>query len=433
MEVLDIILIQTIEIVIIIFIVFSRITIRSTFIYFLIYFGIVVASSYVLFYVLQAYTNYAFYKATSITSMLYYYLFFLLIIIVTYYSNNKRIKYKKSKNLENFKFGNLNNTFLRKHGFYTFFISLFVFLIFSHISGYKYGLLDEEDRGAIFAAGGGLVARLFTVANFLSVLFFGLLLLRKFNFLYLILILISIFETLLTGSRANAIFPFLLVVFIGIVNNQIRFNFYKIFVFLLSILLLILIMHNVPKLREGYGMEDIEFVESFEDISILGTSIVNSSNLMQDVPSVYDYWYGKKMFVRPILSLFPNFFWNIFSVDARKIKYNIDYRYSNSIGVKYSVRQGLIGDLYDNFGSFGIFFGAFIVGLIFSFIDSKGIKETSFKSLLYYSLAFILILSINIDAGNGFFTRVVNYSLIPYYIYRQNGIIFKRKTKIRTT
>lgn len=397
-------------------ILISKINIYNIFFYFIVYLGVNIIGGYILFNYMEYYNKFVFYKSTILDKVLLYNLFFIIILSISYFINNNSNKIESIRKRRFFTKDKVHK--IKKLIFFCFVLSTFIFVIVSFWGDFKYGLFDDYNRGRLFIRGGNILHRSFIISNYLTIILSGILLGRNIPThkkpWYIFLIIICTLQQLLTGSRANTIFPILFIMFWYIIYYR------KIRIKSIIIISIVLIIYSyVPEIRyKRLSTNKRETLLSIEDLGKFGSNILNTANLIDIVPSQYPYWLGRKMIIRPILSIFPNTFWNFIQIDSEQIKNKIDMRYSYLIGVDYGVRLGIIGDLYDNFGVLGILIGAYFLGLYFVRLNKILIYGDDLKKIIGIAIGITIILSINIDFSNGFIYRLINYALIPSIILK---------------
>jgi len=367
-----------------------------------------VIAAYFYYFVLQIYTGFIYYQRIPIEEVFLYNLLFIIFLIIGYlikrFKNNLNLSIKYAINIERIKSIILKSNL----------ISILFFVVGSISINFNYGIFDVNDRGNIFLIGGGaFFGRIFLISNYLSIIlsFYLLFYERIFSKKLILILFINILFNLLLGSKALLLLPLSIAILFLFIKN--RLSKLKLSLFI-AISFFVFISINVTRFQIDKSVLSLEVIQ--EQFGGLGSNIVNFGTELTFLGARYDYFYGEKMFFRPLLSLLPDPLWSFIGINSRELKILYDYRYSDAIGSDSGRRQGIVGDLYINFGIYGIIIGGFIIGLILRIIEFRLIKTDNINFLLYLSVGITFIFSINIDLGVGFFTRIINYALIPFII-----------------
>lgn len=212
------------------------------------------------------------------------------------------------------------------------------------------------------------------------------------NIIFITVILYFILTMLLTGDRRYPVTGIIALVLSYMTKNNIKIKIFKLLSIIFSSIIFLNILTIIRKIRLGnldsiisiistYGNDLFSLDVVYETLSEFGLSFFSVVQVIQNVPEVINYLYGLT-FVGSILSLLPIGF--LLGDFFKQISI------SNVVN-QYHTGASLIGDMYANFGWFGIL-GGFLVGIILSklFYFGENIGR-SYYILRYYSLFYILI------------------------------------------
>lgn len=202
---------------------------------------------------------------------------------------------------------------------------------------------------------------------------------------------------------------------------------------ILVIILLLLLSISVgfiggirDSMRAGNGIgNSINSIIQFEYITsviIDNFSIYKTYyGIIQNIPSIMNYTFGKLMFMYTLIMFIPRFIWpskpNPVSQKVNEIAVS---KYASKAGTAYPY----LGEYYHEFGVFGIIFFSFFFGKICSWLKIK-MYERNIHSIILYSAICPLLLQIMIRGYTPSNFYLIIFSLLPIIILKKISIYEK--------
>lgn len=140
--------------------------------------------------------------------------------------------------------------------------------------------------------------------------------------------------------------------------------------------------------------------------------------IVQNIPSLMNYTYGKLMFMYTLIMFIPRVIWpskpNPISQKINEIAVS---KYASKAGTAYPY----LGEYYHEFGVFGIMFFSYLFGKICNWIKTK-MYEINIHSIILYSSICPLLLQIMIRGYTPSNFYLIIFSVLPIIILKNKSI-----------
>lgn len=200
------------------------------------------------------------------------------------------------------------------------------------------------------------------------------------------------------------------------------------FILIIAVLLLLSISVGFiggirDDMRAGNGIgNSINSIMQFEYITsviIDNFSIFKTYyGIVQNIPSIMDYTFGKLMFMYTLIMFIPRVIWpskpNPISQKINEIAVN---KYASKAGTAYPY----LGEYYHEFGVVGIMFFSYLFGKICSWLKIK-MYEINIHSIILYSSICPLLLQIMIRGYTPSNFYLIIFSVLPIFILKKRSI-----------
>lgn len=140
--------------------------------------------------------------------------------------------------------------------------------------------------------------------------------------------------------------------------------------------------------------------------------------IVQNIPSIMNYTFGKLMFMYTLIMFIPRWIWSSKpNPISQKINEIAVSKYASKAGTAYPY----LGEYYHEFGVFGIMFFSYFFGKICSWLKIK-MYEINIHSIILYSSICPLLLQIMIRGYTPSNFYLIIFSVLPIIILKKRSI-----------